>query len=265
MKGNVKALQKALASVSLYSGKIDGDYGKNTRRGVAELQRVLKGFTFYRGRIDGDYGRMTTTAVVRFQRLHPPLVPDGIVGAHTMALMFPTEYKDRGELDAVHTTKRSPATGKKYPHESQCAKFYGKVGKNQVKILLPYKVRIAWAPQHKLKKIVCHKKVAEDLQGIYEDTLTHYGYEQIVEHGLDLWGGTLNVRKIRGGSRWSTHAWGIAEDINPVRNQLHWHKPRAQLSGDLFKPYWGIVEEHGATSLGKVEDYDWMHKQFCHR
>ena len=167
----VKALQRALASVGLYTGKIDGDYGNGTRRAVAELQRALKGFRLYHGRVDGDYGRMTAKAVAHFQRIHPPLVPDGIVGPLTMAAMFPRHYKDRGELDAVHTTVRAPASGRHYPHESQCRSFYGKVGKNQTKILLPYKVRIAWAPHHKLSKIWCHKKVAEDLQGIYEDTL----------------------------------------------------------------------------------------------
>ncbi len=261
----VKALQEALASVGLYTGRIDGDYGRGTKQGVLELQKALQGLRLYHGRIDGDYGRMTRLAVMHFQRIHPPLIADGIIGRHTMAAMFPSTYKDRGELDADHTTTRAKASGRHYPHESQISSFYGKVGKNQVRILLPYKMKIAWATDHKIRKITCHKLVAEDLQGIHEDILSHYGMDFIEENGLDLWGGCLNVRKIRGGSRWSTHSWGIAEDINPSQNQLRWHAPRAQLSHKNFEQHWKIVEDHGATSLGRVKDYDWMHKQFAHR
>ena len=39
---------------------------------------------------------------------------------------------------------------------------------------------------------------------------------------LDVWGGCLNVRKMRGGTRNSMHSWGIALDYDPQNNQLKW-------------------------------------------
>jgi hypothetical protein len=76
-----------------------------------------------------------------------------------------------------------------------------------------------------------------------------------------MFGGCLNVRKMRGGSAWSIHSWGAAIDLDPDNNQLKWASPKATFSKKEYEPFWKIVEAEGWTSLGRRRNYDWMHFQ----
>lgn len=72
------------------------------------------------------------------------------------------------------------------------------------------------------------------------------------------------MRKVRGSKGvWSMHSWGIAVDIDPAHNRFHWDHTKARLAGPEYEPFWDIVEECGATSLGREIDKDWMHFQFA--
>ncbi len=226
---------------------------------VIEVQRALRGLGIYWKKIDGDYGKYTKEAVKKFQYMHH-LTVDGIAGANTLRELFHAPMVDR------QTDTHKPSNTK-YPHDDtqSLRDFYGNVGKNQTKILLPYKMEIAWAPGKYITHMTCHKKIAKSMQGIFEDTRDFYGEKYLKEIRLNQYGGCLNVRKIRGGNRYSTHSWGIAVDIDPSHNRLRWHTPRASLSAGVYDGFWQIVENHGATSLGRYKDYDWMHFQFAHK
>ena len=41
------------------------------------------------------------------------------------------------------------------------------------------------------------------------------------------------------------------------------HAPAATLSHPDCAPWWEIWERHGAVSMGRVHDKDWMHLQFA--
>ena len=89
-----------------------------------------------------------------------------------------------------------------------------------VTLELPYPMRLAWDLDTKVNKMRVHKLVKNNFKGVFDDLLAHYGYEKLVELGIDLFGGCFAYRKMRGGSSWSMHSWGIAIDLDPVRNQL---------------------------------------------
>lgn len=216
---------------------------------VKDIQRALRGLGLYWGRIDGDYGPRTKAAVKSFQRMNPPLEVDGVAGSETLAELFQSPYGDR-DNDSI------------FPHQNRVREFFGHVGHNQVKITLPYPMRIAWQTDKILNRFSCHRKVAEPLQAIFEDTLDAYGGETIRALGLDLFGGCLNVRRMRGGSKYSMHSWGIAVDLDPARNQFRWDSSRAAFARPEYDRFWEIVEKCGAVSLGRSRDYDWMHFQF---
>jgi hypothetical protein len=87
-------------------------------------------------------------------------------------------------------------------------------------INLPYPMRIAWDTKTKVTRMRCHKGVANAFLSVFNELLEVYGYERIVELGIDLFGGCFNFRKMRGGTSYSKHSWGIAVDLDPARNTL---------------------------------------------
>jgi hypothetical protein len=106
-------------------------------------------------------------------------------------------------------------------------------------------------------------KVHDHLKRIWTRTLEHYGLEEIQRLRLNLFGGCLEVRKKRGGSGWSMHAYGIAWDVDPDRNALRMTRDDATLDGPEYDAFWQFVYDEGAISLGKERNFDWMHFQFA--
>lgn len=86
----------------------------------------------------------------------------------------------------------------------------------------------------------------------------------IVESGMDITGGSYNLRVIRGTENrksppWSSHAWGIAIDHDPVRNGLHTKAPKANLSSPDYNDIHEIWAQHGFLNIGHVIGRDFMH------
>jgi len=261
----IKKLQEGLKELGHYRYSIDGEYGPGTKAGVKKLQKDLKSLNLYWNTIDGDYGPRTSKAVSDWQRLNN-ITPSGVLDkatAHTLAYKLHDHHVKK--LGGV----RVFTGGKKYPIETksqrELRKFFGKVGSHQTRCRLPYPMRIAWDLSKSINSFSCHEKVKDDLERIFKETLDYYGYEKIKELGLDLYGGCLNVRKMRGAGRYSTHSWGISVDLDPARNRLRMHKPQANFSHSVYDKFFEIVARNNFYSLGRHKDYDYMHIQACWR
>lgn len=126
-------------------------------------------------------------------------------------------------------------------------------------VVCPYPLRIAWDTDSTTSKVRCHKLIAPNLKAVFTDILAEYGLAKIKELGIDLYGGCFNYRKMRGGSSWSKHAWGIAIDLDPARNTLKETKKTARFARAEYKPMIDIFYKHGFIGLGVEKDYDWMH------
>lgn len=155
---------------------------------------------------------------------------------------------------------------KKWPLQADVPQFFGEAGSPQATAgmaVLPFPMVVAWAPDQTVRQFRCHAKVARPFESIFRNTLAHYGEAEIRRLRLDRFGGCYNFRPIRGGKAFSMHAYGIAFDIDPERNQLKWGKDRASLARPEYVAFWNIVEAAGAISLGRERNIDWMHLQFA--
>lgn len=219
-----------------------GSFGET----VKQWQLFLQSAGYKIPYVDGAFGPETERETLKFQAKNG-LKPDGIVGPKTWAF--------------ITTVSENTPLSQRWPKQdyTSMVNFYGPVGENQTQLDIPYKLKLAWAPSTTLTKITCNERVAKSLYTILENTLKTYGDKEIVKLRLDLFGGCLNVRKMRGGSSWSQHAWGCAVDIDPDNNQLKWGKDRAWLARPVYNDFWKIVENEGWNSLGRSRGYDYMH------
>ena len=150
-----------------------------------------------------------------------------------------------------------------WPLQRDCMTFFGDVGTNQVSCEMPFPLIIPWEKKTKILKYSCHKLVKAPMERIWQRTLDYYGMQKIQELGINLFGGCLNVRPIRGGSTWSMHSWGIAVDIDPDRNALHTSWKDSQMSKPEYKKFVEFWYDEGAINLGKEANFDSMHFQFA--
>jgi peptidoglycan hydrolase-like protein with peptidoglycan-binding domain len=224
-----------------------------------EIQTQLKKLGFDPGKIDGKSGTQTVRAIKAFQ-LANGLSADGRVGPLTTAELFGDDAKETQEPETAPPQPSAAAAGN-WPKQADCMKYYGGVGLFQTKLQLPYPMRLAWDKNVVVNKISVHEKVHDSAARVFAKIAGHYSDAQRKDMGLDLFGGSLNVRKMRGGNSYSMHSWGIAIDFDPERNQLKWHKDKARLAMPDAAAFWGFWEAEGWVSLGRSRDFDWMHVQ----
>lgn len=147
--------------------------------------------------------------------------------------------------------------------DEQIIKKYGvpnKTGKGYLtKITLPYPMYLNWQTKTYIKSFECHKLVADKFLAVFNDILAHYGLDRIKELQLDDFGGCFNYRLMRGGTKLSRHAWGIAIDLDPDRNLLRETKKTARFARPEYKPMIDIFYKHGFINYGVEYDYDFMH------
>jgi hypothetical protein len=260
---NVKELQAILKI------EVDGKVGKETKEAISNLLSAekIKGYAAW----DKDQQLVAAEQIILQKEGIEVGDIDGLVGPQTRYArdIYASRKKEKTAPSSEETWRDGEEKGavtKKgalWPTEKKVAAFYGHVGANQTSIYVPYPLTIAWNTSQKVKKITCHKKVSEATRQVLESVKEHYGMDEIKRLRLDLFGGSLNVRKKRGGSSWSMHSWGIAFDFDPERNQLKWRRNKASFAKKDYDYWHQAWEAAGAINLGRERDYDWMHTQFA--
>lgn len=217
------------------------------------IQRALchEGLTVV---IDGVWGKRTATAVNAYRSRGQPA---GAILGGFASPPVPSQ---------VTISKGSPPKGDR---ESLNAYFGPPVPGYQhlTTIRTPYKMKLSWQLAQVVSKISCHKRIAEPLLASLERLLDVFGPDGIAEHGLDLYAGVYNHRKIRGGSKsWSLHAYGAAIDINPDVNGFStpWRADRIGQPGYASMPIRAMecFEAEGFISGGRAWGRDAMHFQY---
>lgn len=264
---DIKSIQQVLALKGYYSGAIDGLAGPKT---YAAVEAGLSNFHLNVNWSDWSPGRLRIAfmqAFFRDQDIETGIV-DGYMGPQTAQAFEIYQHlrrtgkpPDPWRDDITVETKADTPVSNNWPRQRSLKKFYGDVGRNQTILTLPFEMKIAWNKKQIIKRFSIHEKCHDSALRVFTKINSHYSPEERAEHGMDLFGGCLNVRKMRGGSRWSTHAWGIAIDFDPIRNQLRWGRDRAYFDAPECEQFWKFWEEEGWLSLGRAKNFDWMHCQ----
>ena len=258
-RSRIRFIQAQLNALGLNAGRVDGVAGNKTfsaiakipqipsswgkkRKLIAFIQWLSKEHDIDSGTLDGYWGPQTEFAYETLQ-----------------------EKLETGQLpDPWRPEELSRANPNQWPVQTpqkEIVKRYGQPGKNQTYIQVPYPHRLAWKLETTISRFQCHEEVHDSLLRVLNRVLAAYGKDEIKRLRLDLWGGCLNVRKMRGGTRWSMHSWGIALDYDPTRNKLKWGRDKASFARPEYDDWWRLWEEEGWVSLGRQRNFDWMHVQ----
>lgn len=268
-------IQRLLAAGGRYDGALDGDLGPLSMRGVDGLLESRA------GEVRGNYQRWgdRRRAIAAFQLIlkhagFPDVGDiDGLVGPDTIQAYSEWDHLQRTgkRPDAWRPDDVEPEDGpplkvidNDWGRQREMDQRFGPAGGPQCaagKVDLPFKMRIAWNKRQTISRFSCHEDVAQSAERVYQRVASAYGPEDIRRLGLDLFGGCYNYRKKRGGSTLSTHAYGLAIDTDPERNQLRWKRDRARLAKPDAVEFWRCWEAEGWLSLGRSRDFDWMHVQ----
>jgi len=108
-----------------------------------------------------------------------------------------------------------------------------------------------------------HTSVATPLQNAFSQLADFYGGQKGLDKlKISMYHGYYNKRQKRGGTSWSTHAFGIAIDLFKPKNELSgMPAPIAYFSKPEYKAVQDIFERNGFYSLGRAKNYDYMHFQ----
>jgi peptidoglycan hydrolase-like protein with peptidoglycan-binding domain len=212
---------------------------------------------------DGVFGARTQRAVQNYQR-HASLAVDGVAGQQTFGSLESAPNAPRRPLDPpVVPTPQVPVGGGSHnrPYYSGIVEAYGDPEDwGYIKrFTAPFTLMYGDQP---VRTLSAHQNVGQSLIDALGQVLSHYGMEQIESLRINQnYGGLVNKRKMRGGSQWSTHSWGVAIDLNHSENQLRWGADRALFAKPEYKPLLDIFESHGWYNLGRYKNYDFMHFQ----
>jgi hypothetical protein len=117
--------------------------------------------------------------------------------------------------------------------------------------VLPASLKLGWSDA-RITRFACHVEMADIFTRVFQTI-----------HARGLWGairtfdGCYNPRQTRGGGKWSTHAWGIAVDLNAATNRMG-------TQGDIDHRIVSIFKEAGFVWGGDWSgaSRDPMHFQF---
>lgn len=118
---------------------------------------------------------------------------------------------------------------------------------------IPFPIPLSWDPSKQARSIYCHRRLVPVFSSVFAE-IDRRGLRGEVR----TFGGCYNVRSKRSGSKLSTHAWGIAIDLNPETNGMG---QRGDLSAEVVEVFESYGFAWGGRWAGSGRDP--MHFQYC--
>lgn len=120
------------------------------------------------------------------------------------------------------------------------------------RVTLPAPLRLGWVDSQ-VTRVACHAEMEQVFAAVFGEL-----------HTKGLWpllrtfDGIYNARRSRSSGKWSTHAWGIAVDLNAATNRMG-------VTGDMDRRIVEVFEGAGFTWGGRWsgKSVDPMHFQYA--
>jgi len=260
-------IQMLLASSGYYRSAIDGDLGPKSRDAVYIIERNANA-----NRTQWDWPRRfvaAAQAVLAAQGYEPGVI-DGWWGHNTREALTSWLSAQAGTDATVPRTpsldRPSPAD---LPRQDDVGTFYGGAGpggtveQRLTTATAPLPMRLDWALDTHVTRLRVHEKCADALTRALAAVVAHYGESEWRRLGLDRYAGGYNPRRMRGGTKWSMHAYGCAIDIYAAPNALRTRCPKALFCGYDYKPFLDIMQEHNWLPAIRLWGSDAMHFQMA--
>jgi hypothetical protein len=217
----------------------------DTNSHIPEITKIINSYFNVNVPVSKTYSYQLAYYVLLFQTKNM-LTVDGIIGKRTLS-----------RLEAYGGYK-APMS---YPKGDQkgLISFYGDPNTIEQKLVMfniPYKMKLAWDTNVNVNSTRVHPLCLPAFKRAFTDILEEYGRSEIRRLGLDLFGGVYNKRVKRGGSTWSTHAFGCAIDIDPAHNKFRSSWSNARFSKPEYKAFLEIMKRAGFKHL---KTFDAMH------
>lgn len=241
---------------------LNGDVGKNSANDPADVATVqtLLNNAGAGIRVTGVADRVLEGAIYMHQKGRGMRRPDAVVSKDggTWRSLLSAEFQFSDIEGFTLDTEDIAPEG--IPAQDDVEAEYGNVDNIPLtSISLPFPLYYGGSP---VRSVRVHEDVASSLSAAFSQILAHYGLEEIERLRINHhYGGTYNKRKMRGGTSWSMHAYGIAIDMNTAENGLRTTAAGALFAGEEYIPFLDIMERNGWYSLGRAKNYDYMHFQ----
>ena len=268
---DIRQAQMLLAAARYYTGPIDGDAGPMTRAAVQIVEENARrdGEVWGSRALAWPWDRRLIAAgqaILNAQGFEAGAV-DGWAGHNTAEALTAWLSSRAGTSAGVKReptpTRPDPDT---LPRQKDCPAYYGEPGtvaieRRMTYAVLPFALRLDWALHVEVTRLRVHELCAPSLVAALVAVEAEYGIEEMRALGIDRYAGGFNPRRMRGGSSWSTHAYGCATDFNAAPNGLRTRAPKALFSQPPYVKFLDIMETHGWLNGGRLWGADYMHFQ----
>jgi hypothetical protein len=224
---------------------------------LPQLIQYLSMFFNHQLPIKYKYDEEIAYWVLMFQ-LKNFLTADGIIGNKTISrLKLVTSNNKYGILDASGNIKPRYLL----PHYSQrqMEAAWGNPGdtSKHERFTLPYDMKLSWDTKTTVSSITMNKDCGLRLMLALDICLKHYGIAKISKMRLDHFGGSYNLRRMRGGSEWSSHAYAASIDINTLGNPFRARPIKTDIVKAEYEFFCNTMVKQGFKTL----EFDLMHWQ----
>jgi hypothetical protein len=266
--------QMVMAASKFYDGGIDGDIGPKSLTAMHAVEaKFAQKYTFAATSTPENRRIIAATQACLDMLGHAPGAIDGWMGVNSTEALNAFLFKEvNGKPEAIERAplpgaaiSAASASAANIPHQNDVDAVYGKPGpqiKSRLTIIeLPFSLPLDFNMRARTRRITVHRDCAVSLKKALIEVHAHYGPDEMKRLGIERYAGAYNHRLMRGGTKFSMHAYGCAIDFYAEPNGLRMQCPQALFCGPEYQDFLDIMESNEWLPAIRLWGKDAMHFQ----